>query len=205
MLPPGDAQHGRPRDTIAVDAEQRLIQYALGQQGPAGAGHTCAGLPTRCTGTRLCRATVWPYCKPQLNALGAAIALVRKHIPQASVGITVTPYARHWQTRNTLEYTKKAIAPGGLGGNGPPIGLARRPPLPICMHGLQVFHGIAKTGPTPRLRPGLLHRPSNFRHGDLPMFNDFIRQQLVYAQNVRPRPCSSAGSLSPKLTWPLRA
>ena len=29
MLPPGDAQHGRPRDTIAVDAEQRLIQYAL--------------------------------------------------------------------------------------------------------------------------------------------------------------------------------
>ena len=89
MFSPGDAQ-GRPRSSIAPDAEQKLIQYANDNSdllvpgirvlisdevfwNTTNSGDSSAAL------------------QPQLDALKTAVAMVRKHIPAASIGITVTP------------------------------------------------------------------------------------------------------------------
>lgn len=45
----------------------------------------------------------------QLDALQTVVALVRKHIPQASVGVSVTPYATFGRP-NTLEFVRRSIA-----------------------------------------------------------------------------------------------
>jgi hypothetical protein len=46
--------------------------------------------------------------QPQLDALGQAVALVRRHAPQLSVGITVTPYGSQGRPV-TMDYIGRAI------------------------------------------------------------------------------------------------
>ena len=178
MLPPGDAQHGRPRDTIAVDAEQRLIQYALDNKDLLVPGIRVL-VADEVYWNPVVPGDSLAILQPQLNALGAAIALVRKHIPQASVGITVTPYAAIGNP-NTLEYTKKAIALVDWVGTDP-YWFGEASTIADLHAWSSSFHGIAKQA-NPKVETWFIAQAFKFPAWDLPMFNDFIRQQLVYAQ-----------------------
>jgi len=116
--------------------------------------------------------------QPQLDALRAAIALVRKVLPQAKVGITVTPYAAIGRP-NTLEYSKRAIAladwvgtdPYWLGGDN----------VALLHDWSRTFHAVAKAA-NPTVETWYIAQAFKLPDWNTATYNAFIKQQLVYAE-----------------------
>lgn len=178
MLPPGDAQHGRPRDHVAPGAEQKLIQYALDNKDLLVPGIRLLVADEVFWNPTVPSDSV-DVLQPQLTALGDALALVRKHIPQASVGITVTPYAAIGQP-NTLAYIKKAIALVDWVGTDPYL-FDDLTVVQSLHDWSRTFHGVAKQA-NPKVETWFIAQAFKFPQTDLAIFNGFIAQELVYAE-----------------------
>lgn len=178
ILPPADAQYGRPRDTIAADAEQKLIQYALNNKDLLVPGIRVLVADEVYWNPAMPVDDV-AMLQPQLDALGVAIALVRKHIPQASIGVTVTPYAAIGKP-NTLEYIKKTIALVDWVGTDP-YWFGEASTIADLHAWSSSFQGLARQA-NPKVETWFIAQAFKFPAWDLPMFKDFIQQQLVYAE-----------------------
>jgi hypothetical protein len=178
LLPAGDELHGRPRTTLSTDAEPRLIQYAA----------TNKSLLVPGIRVLVADEIYWNPVAPgdgvealqlQLNALGAAIALVRKHIPQASVGITVTPYAAIGKP-NTLNYIKQAVGMVDWVGTDP-YWFGETAGIADLHDWSRTFHALAKQA-NPRVETWFIAQAFKFPQWDLAAFNSFIAQQLTFAE-----------------------
>lgn len=178
VLPAGDEQSGRPRDTVASGAEQKLIQYAADNKDLLVPGIRVLVVDE----------VYWNPVAPtdnigvlqsQLNAVSAAVALVRKHIPQASVGITVTPYAVFGKP-NTRDFVNKAIAIVDWVGTDP-YWFGDAATIPDLHAWSKTFHATAKQA-NPKVETWFIAQAFKFPVWDLPTFNNFIAQQLAYAE-----------------------
>ena len=176
MFAPGTAQ-GNPRTSIAPDAEQRLMQYAKDN----------ADLLTPGIRVLVADEVYWNPAAPtdsvdalqaQLTALNAAIALVRKHVPQASVGITVTPYAVFGKP-NTLEFVKRAIPLVNWVGTDP-YWFGEPTDIPKLHDWSRTFHAMAKQA-NPQVETWFIAQAFKEKAWDTALFNGFIAEQLGYA------------------------
>ena len=168
---------GNLRSALAPDAEQKLIQYASDNKDllvpgirvlitdevfwtPSDPGDSVASL------------------ERQLTALKAGIALVRKHIPQASIGITVTPYAAQGHP-NTLAYSLKAVALVDWVGTDP-YWLGDPSSIQYLHSWSRTFHGLARQA-NPKVETWFIAQAFKFADWDLATFNGFIAEQLGYS------------------------
>jgi hypothetical protein len=117
--------------------------------------------------------------QPQLDALAAAVALVRKHIPQAKVGFTITPYAMIGRP-NSLEYAKRAIAlvdwvgtdPYWLGGDN----------VQALNDWSRGFNAMAKQA-NPAVETWFIAQAFKLPGWDTATFNAFTKEQLAAAES----------------------
>ena len=168
---------GNLRSALAPDAEQKLIQYASDNKDllvpgirvlitdevfwtPSDPGDSVASL------------------ERQLVVLKAAIALVRKHIPQSSIGITVTPYAAQGHP-NTLAYSLKAVALVDWVGTDP-YWLGDPSSIPYLHSWSRTFNSMAKLA-NPKVETWFIAQAFKFADWDLVTFNSFVAEQLGYA------------------------
>ena len=176
MFSPGDAL-GRPRSSIAPDAEQQLIQYVN------------ANKDLLVNGVRvlICDEVFWnttdpgdtnAALQPQLDALKAAVALVRKHIPTASIGITVTPYATFGRP-NTLTYIRQSISVVDWVGTDP-YWLGDPSNVQSLHDWSRTFHALAKQA-NPTVETWFIAQAFKMPSWNLGAFNSFIATQLGYA------------------------
>lgn len=117
--------------------------------------------------------------QPQLDALKAAVALVRKHIPTASIGITGSPYATFGRP-NTLEYVKKAVAEVDWVGTDP-YWLGDPANVQVLNDWSSSFHAIAKQA-NPGVETWFIAQAFKLAPWDPATFNSFIATQLKYAE-----------------------
>lgn len=117
--------------------------------------------------------------QPQLEAFRTAASTVRRYIPQAKVGITITPYATSGRP-NTLEYAKRAIAladwvgtdPYWLGGDN----------VQELHDWSRTFDAVAKQA-NPAVETWFIAQAFKFPGWDTATYNRFVAQQLEYAEN----------------------
>jgi hypothetical protein len=117
--------------------------------------------------------------QPQLAAFADAVALVRKYLPQAKVGATITPYAMIGHP-NSLEYAKRAVAlvdwvgtdPYWLGGDN----------VQALEDWSRTFNGIAKRA-NPAVETWFIAQAFKLPAWDTATFNAFTRQQLATAES----------------------
>lgn len=176
MFAPGTAQ-GNPRTSIAPDAEQRLVQYAKDN----------ADLLTPGIRVLVADEVYWNPAAPtdsvndlqaQLDALSAAIALVRKHIPQASIGITITPYSAFGKP-NTLEFIKRAIALVNWVGTDP-YWFGEPADIPKLHDWSKTFHALAKQA-NPQVETWFIAQAFKQPAWSSATYNSFTAEQLGYA------------------------
>ena len=168
---------GNLRSALAPDAEQKLIQYASDNKDLL-----VPGIRVLVTDE-----VFWTPSDPsdsvaslerQVTVLKAAVALVRKHIPQASIGITVTPYAAQGRP-NTLAYSLKAVALVDWVGTDP-YWLGDPSSIPYLHGWSRTFHGLARQA-NPKVETWFIAQAFKFADWDLATFNSFIAEQLGYA------------------------
>ena len=177
MFSPGDAQ-GRPRSSIAPDAEQKLIQYANDNSDLLVPGIRVL-ISDEVFWNTTDPSDTTAALQPQLDALKAAVALVRKYIPTASIGITVTPYATFGRP-TTLEYVKKAIAEVNWVGTDP-YWLGDPASIQSLHDWSRTFHSMAKQS-NPTVETWFIAQAFKMSPWDLGTFNSFIATQLGYAE-----------------------
>lgn len=167
------------RYQLAPDAEQRLLQYIQDNRDLLEPG----------VRVLLFDEVFWdPYSQsdsvdilqPQLDALRAAAALVRKHLPKVSIGITVTPYASFGKP-NTLEFIKQVIALVDWVGTDPYWFGAPEDIAPLHAWS-RSFHALAKQA-NPRVETWFIAQAFKFAAWDTATYNRFIAEQLSYAQH----------------------
>ncbi|OYU43401.1 MAG: hypothetical protein CFE44_18580 [Burkholderiales bacterium PBB4] len=177
MFAPGTAQ-GNPRTSIAPDAEQRLVQYAKDN----------ADLLTPGIRVLVADEVYWNPAAPtdsvgalqaQLDALSVAIALVRKHIPQASIGITITPYATFGKP-NTLEFVKRAVARVNWVGTDP-YWFGNAADIPQLHDWSRTFHALAKQA-NPQVETWFIAQAFKESAWNTATYNAFTAEQLGYAE-----------------------
>ncbi len=114
----------------------------------------------------------------QLDALTTAVELVRKAIPQASIGMTVTPHAT-FNRPNTVEFVRKAIALVDWVGTDPYWfgDTASIAPLHAWSKG---FHALAKAA-NPRVETWYIAQAYRLPEFDLATFRSYITEELTYA------------------------
>lgn len=168
---------GNLRSALAPDAEQKLIQYASDNKDllvpgirvlitdevfwtPSDPGDSVASL------------------ERQLVVLKAAIALVRKHIPQSSIGITVTPYAAQGRP-NTLAYSLKAVALVDWVGTDP-YWLGDLSSIQYLHSWSRTFNSMAKQA-NPKVETWFIAQAFKFVDWDQLTFNSFVAEQLGYS------------------------
>ncbi len=173
MFPPG-----RKHDTLASDAEAQLIAYANANPGLLVPGVRVLVLdevywnpPDQSDSNAV--------LQPQLDALQAAVALVRKHLPQVKVGITVTPYASFGRP-NTLEFIKRAVALVDWVGTDP-YWFGDDTLLTGLNAWSRDFHGIAKAA-RPSVETWYIAQAFRPPTGSLATFNSYMATQLGHAQ-----------------------
>jgi hypothetical protein len=117
--------------------------------------------------------------QPQLETIQAAIALVRKHIPQASVGVTVSPYAAIGKP-NTLEFIKKTITLVDWVATDP-YWWGDTATIPDLHAWSRSFHALAKQA-KPSVETWFIAQAFQFPQWDKVVFNQFIAEELGYAE-----------------------
>ena len=173
-----DAGHGRPLASLVPDAERRLLAYA--------AEHADLLAP----GVRVlvCDEVFWnatdaadtvAALQPQLDALRAAVALVRRHLPTASVGITVTPYAAFGRP-NTLDAILQAVALVDWVGTDP-YWMGEPAQIPALHGWSRTFHALARQA-RPTVETWFIAQAFKLPAWDLAAFNAFIAEQLTLAE-----------------------
>lgn len=168
---------GRSHNKVADDAEAKLAQYVADNQR----------LLTPGVRVLIMDEVYWnppdasdavQVLQPQLDALQAGVALVRKYIPHAKVGITVTPYAASGRP-NTLAYIQRAVALVDWVGTDPYwFGDAGNVQELHAWSGS--FHGIAKQA-NPRVETWFIAQAFKDPRWDTTTFNAYMAQQLAYA------------------------
>ena len=177
MFSPGDAQ-GRPRSAMAPDAELKLIQYANDNRDLLVPGIRVL-ISDEVFWNTTDPSDTSTALQPQLDALKAAVALVRKYIPTASIGITVTPYATFGRP-NTLEYVKKAVAEVDWVGTDP-YWLGDPANVQDLNDWSSSFNGMAKQA-NPGVETWFIAQAFKLAPWDPATFNSFIATQLQYAE-----------------------
>ncbi len=174
----GDVQTFVKRYHLAPDAEQRLLRYIQDNRDLLGPG----------VRVLLFDEVFWdPYSQndsvdvlqPQLEALRAGIALVRKHLPRVSIGITVTPYAS-FDKPNTLAFTKQVLALVDWVGTDP-YWFGVQEDVPRLHNWSRTFHALAKQA-NPRVETWFIAQAFKFAAWDSATYNRFIAEQLRYAE-----------------------
>ena len=177
MSPVADGQ-GNPRSVLAPDAEQKLTQYVRDNADLLDNGVRVLITDEVFSGTGDDSDSVVAL-ERQLLAIKAGAALVRKHIPQASIGITVSPYAAQGKP-NTLAYALKAVALVDWVGTDP-YWLGDPSNVAYLHEWSRTFHGLAKQA-NPRVETLFIAQAFKFPSWDLATFNSFIAQELVHAE-----------------------
>jgi hypothetical protein len=177
MSPVADGQ-GNPRSAIAPDAEQKLTQYVSANADLLGNGTRVLITDEVFSGSGDDSDSVVAL-ERQLTALKAGVAMVRKYIPQASIGITVSPYAAQGKP-NTLAYALKAVALVDWVGTDP-YWLGDPSNVAYLHEWSRTFHGLAKQA-NPNVETLFIAQAFKFPSWDLAVFNSFIAQELVHAE-----------------------
>lgn len=177
MAPVADSQ-GNLRSAVAPDTEQKLIQYANDNKDllVAGARVLIADEVFADSGDTADNVVA---LERQLAALRTAVALVRKHLPQASVGITASPYAAQAKP-NTLAYILKVVALADWVGTDP-YWYGDPSNIQYLHEWSRTFHGLAKQA-NPQVETLFVAQAFRFRNWDLAIFNAFIAEELGYAE-----------------------
>lgn len=177
MSPVADGQ-GNPRSAMAPDTEQKLTQYVSANADLLGNGTRVLITDEVFSGTADDSDSVVAL-ERQLTALKAGVAMVRKYIPQASIGITVSPYAAQGKP-NTLAYALKAVALVDWVGTDP-YWLGDPSNVAYLHEWSRTFHGLAKQA-NPNVETLFIAQAFKFPSWDLAVFNSFIAQELVHAE-----------------------
>ena len=168
---------GNLRSALPADAEKKLVQYASDNKDLLVPGIRLL-VTDEVFWTPSDLADNVASLERQLSALKAAIALVRKHIPQASIGITVTPYAAQGRP-NTLAYSLKAVALVDWVGTDP-YWLGDPSNIQYLHSWSRTFNSLAKQA-NPAVETWFIAQAFKFAAWDLPAFNSFTTEQLGYA------------------------
>lgn len=115
----------------------------------------------------------------QLDAMKTAVDLVRMHIPQASVGITITPYAS-FDRPNALEFARKAIALVDWVGTDP-YWYGDASTITALHAWSKSFHAVAKAA-NPRVETWYIAQAFRLASYDLQTFRNYIAEELTYAE-----------------------
>lgn len=177
MFSPGDI-HGRPRATIAPDAEQKLIQYVNDNRDLLVPGIRVL-ISDEVYWNPTAPSDSIDVLQPQLDALKTAATLVRRYVPNASIGITVTPYAAFGKP-NTLDYIKQAMPLVDWVGTDP-YWLGDPANIQSLNDWSRTFHSIAKQA-NPAVETWFIAQAFKLAPWDLATFNSFISTQLGYAE-----------------------
>lgn len=112
----------------------------------------------------------------ELTALKSAVALLRTKLPNASIGITVTPYAT-FSRPNTLQYIRQAIALVDWVGTDP-YWLGDTATIPALHAWTSAFPKLARAA-----RPGVevwyVAQAFRLESWDLSVFRGFIAEELA--------------------------
>lgn len=114
----------------------------------------------------------------QLDAIQQALAMVRRVMPQASVGITVSPYATFGRPQ-TLDYIKKAIALADWVGTDP-YWLDDGTPVQLLHDWSRTFPALAKAA-NPKVETWLIAQAFKLPVWHTDGFNSYMAQHLGYA------------------------
>lgn len=169
---------GQPIKLFAPDAAQKLLEYAS----------TNADLLLPGIRVLILDEIFWNppnqsddpvLLQLQLDALKTAVAVVRNIIPNAAIGITVTPYATFGRP-NTLDYIRRAVALVDWVGTDP-YWLGD----PANIGGLhdwsRTFHGMAKAA-NASVETWFIAQAFKLTSSDTATFNSFIAEELVHAE-----------------------
>jgi hypothetical protein len=174
----GAGTNGRDRSKISDDAAAKLAQYVR------DSGH----LLTPGVRVLIADEVFWnppdtrdtdEVLQPQLEALRAAVSMIRQHIPQAKVGITVSPYAVAGRP-HTLEYISKAVAVVDWVGTDP-YWFGDNANLQSLDDWSRTFNAVAKQA-NPRVETWFIAQAFKAPAWDSATFNRFITAQLSYAE-----------------------
>lgn len=169
---------GNPRSAIAPDAELKLTQYVSDNADLLGVGVRVLITDEVFSSSGDDTDSVVAL-ERQFTALKAGVALVRKYIPQASIGITVSPYAAQGKP-NTLAYALKAVALVDWVGTDP-YWLGDPSTVAYLHEWSRTFHSLAKQA-NPHVETLFIAQAFKFPSWDLAVFNSFIAQELVHAE-----------------------
>jgi hypothetical protein len=114
----------------------------------------------------------------QLDALSRSATMIRRYIPQASIGVTITPYAT-FARPNTLEYIKKLIPLVDWVATDP-YWLGDKANIQALHDWSRTFNTLAKTA-NPKVETWFIAQAFKMPSWDLTTFNGFIAEELTYA------------------------
>lgn len=117
------------------------------------------------------------------ETIQTAIALVRQHLPQARVGITVSPYAtinRPAMAQQTMAYIHQTIALVDWVATDP-YWFGDVATVPALHAWSSSFHALAK-GVKPSVETWFVAQAFRFPQWDAVAFNQFIAEELKYAE-----------------------
>ncbi|MCX7175185.1 MAG: hypothetical protein NT159_14950 [Proteobacteria bacterium] len=177
MAPVADSQ-GNLRSVVAPDTEQKLIQYANDNKDLLAPGARVLIIDEVFADSGDTADSVVAL-ERQLVAINASVALVRKYLPQASVGITASPYAAQGK-QNTKTYILKAVALVDWVGTDP-YWYGDPSNIRYLHEWSSTFHGLAKQA-NPKVETLFVAQAFKFSTWDLAVFNSFIAEELGYAE-----------------------
>lgn len=114
----------------------------------------------------------------ELDALSAAAAMVRRYIPNASIGVTIAPHVTFGRP-NTLDYVKKVIPLVDWVATDP-YWLGDSTSIQALHDWSRTFNALAKTA-NPKVETWFIAQAFKLPTWDLPTFNSFIAEELAYA------------------------
>jgi hypothetical protein len=174
----GAGTTGRNHDRLADDAEENLARYVRDHAALLTPGVRLLVLDEVYWNPPDARDSV-EVLQPQLEALAAAVSMVRRYVPHARIGITVTPYAMT-DRPNTLEYARRAIALVDWVATDPYwFGDPANVQSLLAWSGS--FHALARQA-NPRVETWFIAQAFKFPEWDNAVFARFIEQQLRDAE-----------------------
>lgn len=174
----GDGPDDKSLGRLAPDVEQKLQQYVANNRALLVPGIRVA----------VADEVFWSPTKVddspaglqrQLDALKTVVALVRKHIPQASVGVTVTPYAIFGRP-NTLGFVSKTMSMVDWVATDP-YWFGDAGTIEALHAWSRSFVSLAKAA-NPRIETWYIAQAFLMPAYDLTTFRNYMREELTYAK-----------------------
>ncbi|MBC7619772.1 MAG: hypothetical protein H7293_12455 [Candidatus Saccharibacteria bacterium] len=174
----GDGPDDKSLGRLAPDVEQKLQQYVANNRALLVPGIRVA----------VADEVFWSPTKVddspaglqrQLDALKTVVALVRKHIPQASIGVSVTPYAIFGRP-NTLEFVSKTISMLDWVATDP-YWFGDASTIEALHAWSRSFVFLAKSA-NPRIETWYIAQAFLMPAYDLTTFRSYMREELTYAK-----------------------